>query len=95
MLAALRNRVKKLENFRRAEAACDGEPTLFLHARQTLQDFRAGAPPDFPVLSAPPDAALCPLCGVPHVVEVVELLVSTREEAKAALSLTAEGGSAP
>ena len=95
MSATLRNRVKKLERFRRAEAECDGEPTLFLHARQTMQDFRADAPPVELYPPTSPDAGRCPRCGVPHVMEIVGLLVSTRGEAKAALSLTAEDGKGP
>jgi hypothetical protein len=95
MSATLRNRVKKLERFRRAEAECDGEPTLFLHARQTMQDFRAGCPPVLLVPPVSPDSERCPRCGVPHNMKIVELLVSTREEAKAALSLTAEDGKGP
>jgi hypothetical protein len=95
MSAALKNRVKKLERFCCAESECDGEPTLFLHVRQTMQDFRAGTPPVLLDPPVPPDAAQCPRCGVPHVAETVELIVSTREEAKEALSLTAGGGSRP
>jgi hypothetical protein len=95
MSAALRNRVKKLERIRRAEAECDGEPTLFLDFRQCMQDFCAGRPPGLLDPPAKPDAGRCPRCGTPHVMEVVELIVSTREEAKEALSLTAGGGSRP
>jgi hypothetical protein len=91
MSTNLNNRVRKLEQACGGE--CDGGPTCFTTARLPLGEYLAGEPADRPEPPAPPGAALCRRCGVPHVVEVVELVVNTREEAQAAFALMSEGAS--
>ncbi len=89
MIARLSRRVAKLEGPYRRGGECDGPPTFCFSTRQTMPDFLAGRPPGRPDTPAPPGAARCPRCGVPHVAEAVEVVVATRAEAKQALALLA------
>jgi hypothetical protein len=90
MSNSLNNRVRKLEV---ARGGGECEPTCFVTSRMPMGEYLAGKQADRPEPPAPPGAALCRRCGVPHVVEIVELVVSTREEAQAAFALMSEGAS--